>query len=116
MEEGELIEAEENKIAHDNYALKLLRGEISASNELVVEDRVVYDQRKRQLVSQGAPVLRGSCGFSGLGGKAENSTWLGAEGEYFECPRCQGKIQSGKGITVCPHCGMKKEDAGNKCD
>lgn len=24
--------------------------------------------------------------------------------EYFNCPRCQGKIESGKGISTCPHC------------
>lgn len=30
--------------------------------------------------------------------------------EYFRCPKCQGKIESGKGITVCPHCGARKGD------
>lgn len=38
-----------------------------------------------------------------------------SEKEYFECPRCNGKIPSGKGYTVCPHCGARKEDYGS-CD
>lgn len=109
LESGNMQEAESNKIAHDNYALGLLRGEISGTSELTIE-------AKRRLVSQGAPVLRGSCGFSGkkIGGEA--TTWSGAEGESFECPGCHGQIPSGKGITVCPHCGLKKEDAKEKCD
>ncbi len=36
--------------------------------------------------------------------------------ETFDCPKCEGKIPSGKGITVCPHCGAKKEDSGVICD
>jgi hypothetical protein len=39
----------------------------------------------------------------------------------FECPRCHGKIESGKGITTCPHCNLTKEQAAklipeSKCD
>lgn len=34
---------------------------------------------------------------------------------YFNCPRCGGKIESGKGITTCPHCGLTKEAAGSTC-
>lgn len=30
--------------------------------------------------------------------------------EHFDCPRCKGKIELGKGVTTCPHCGAKKED------
>lgn len=36
--------------------------------------------------------------------------------EFFECPRCKGKILSGRGITKCPHCGITKEEVGSKCD
>lgn len=40
--------------------------------------------------------------------------------ESFSCPRCQGEIPSGFGITTCPHCGYTKEqaakDSGKKCD
>lgn len=32
----------------------------------------------------------------------------------FECPKCHKAIPSGLGITVCPHCGARKEDYG-KC-
>ncbi|MFA5135954.1 MAG: hypothetical protein WC489_01010 [Patescibacteria group bacterium] len=28
---------------------------------------------------------------------------------YFICPKCGGQIESGKGISVCPHCGVSKE-------
>lgn len=115
LEDENIAEAERNKIAHDNYALKLLRGEITEANEIAVGNKELYDARKRQLIDMGAPVLRGSCGFSGkIGGEA--MTWNGAEENYFECPKCQGHIQKGKGITTCPHCGAKKEDYGTKCD
>lgn len=30
--------------------------------------------------------------------------------EHFDCPKCDKKIDSGKGIIVCPHCGARKED------
>ena len=33
----------------------------------------------------------------------------------FPCPRCQGAIPSGRGITTCPHCGLTKEEAGSTC-
>ncbi len=39
---------------------------------------------------------------------------LFGESSYFECPRCHGRIESGKGITTCPHCGARKEDY-SKC-
>jgi Zn finger protein HypA/HybF involved in hydrogenase expression len=32
----------------------------------------------------------------------------------FDCPKCHKAISSGLGITVCPHCGARKEDYG-KC-
>lgn len=33
----------------------------------------------------------------------------------FPCPRCNGPIASGYGITTCPHCGLTKEEAGSTC-
>ncbi len=43
-----------------------------------------------------------------------------AEGDYFECPKCDGKIPSGEGRTSCPHCGLTKEahakEVGVTCD
>ena len=49
--------------------------------------------------------------FSAL---SENAFRLGS----FECPNpnCKRRIPSGRGITVCPHCGARKEDYGSKCD
>lgn len=39
--------------------------------------------------------------------------------DYFECPKCHGKIPSGQGIETCPHCHITKneyaEQAGEKC-
>ncbi|MDD2822589.1 MAG: hypothetical protein PHQ59_00775 [Candidatus Daviesbacteria bacterium] len=115
LENQDIKEAERNKIAHDNYALALLRGEITESNELTVGDEA-YEERKRRLIAMGAPRLRGSCGFSGNKIGGEMSTWSGAQEAFFKCPRCEGDIPSGKGIEVCPHCGLKKEDAAEKCD
>lgn len=37
------------------------------------------------------------------------------EGKSFNCPRCNGKIESGKGIETCPHCGLTKQEAGSAC-
>lgn len=34
---------------------------------------------------------------------------------YFNCPKCGGRIESGRGITTCPHCGLTKEQAGSTC-
>lgn len=111
LEKGNLYEAELSKIAHDNFALGLLSGEIKAE----VLSKPEYDRQKRKLIAQGAPILRGSCGFSGqkIGGEA--MTWSGAQEQFFECPRCHGQIESGKGIEVCPHCGMRKEDCAEAC-
>ena len=35
--------------------------------------------------------------------------------DSFPCPRCNGPITSGLGITTCPHCGLTKEQAGSTC-
>lgn len=35
--------------------------------------------------------------------------------DSFPCPRCNGPITSGLGITTCPHCGLTKEEAGSTC-
>lgn len=32
---------------------------------------------------------------------------------FFQCPRCNVRIPSGRGITTCPHCGARKEDYKN---
>lgn len=38
---------------------------------------------------------------------------------HFHCPKdkggCGGTIESGKGNTSCPHCGLTKEKAGSQC-
>jgi hypothetical protein len=68
--------------------------------------------------------LTGSCGISNtlLLSKEQtlspfNTLFSGhtEHTKHFDCPRCKGPIPSGLGITVCPHCGAKKEDY-RKCD
>ena len=60
--------------------------------------------------------------FGRLGGVVGNwwNSLVGRVKEYFsgtfDCPKCKGKIPKGKGIEVCPHCGVKKSDYGSKCD
>ena len=46
-----------------------------------------------------------------------NSTCPDCQGaeNHFHCPGCGSQIESGKGITKCPHCGLTKEEAGSKC-
>ncbi|MEK7525938.1 MAG: hypothetical protein AAB546_00465 [Patescibacteria group bacterium] len=34
---------------------------------------------------------------------------------YFDCPNCEGKIPSGRGITTCPYCNAKKDDYKSDC-
>lgn len=47
---------------------------------------------------------------------ANNSCPECSQGEnHFHCPRCKGQIESGHGITTCPHCGLTKEAAGSTC-
>lgn len=95
--------AEILKRAHDNLGLALLQG----------QDQGVLDLA--YWVSLPAPILRGSCGFSGVesvfGGGLR---YLGVE-NTFPCPRCHRGIPSGRGFTTCPHCGARKEDY-KKCD
>lgn len=105
LENGDLEEAERAKVAHDNYAVALLQGKDNGIDDI------------DHWASQSAVVLRGSCGFSRSKKSGSIiSTWFGVEKSCFNCPRCDGEIQSGKGITVCPHCGARKEEFQNKCD
>lgn len=98
-ERGNFILAQRFKNGLDNYCLALLRGE---DKDI---EKIAYWAAKRPVS------LRGSCGFSGaLEENDASSSWFGAESKYFNCPRCKGKIESGKGIVVCPHCGAKKEE------
>jgi hypothetical protein len=45
---------------------------------------------------------------------SENAFNLGPE--FFLCPKCERPIPARRGITICPHCGARKEDSGSKCD
>ncbi len=55
-----------------------------------------------------------------LSGRSAFNTFFGDslfEGPMasFSCPRCEGSIPAGLGITTCPHCGLTKEEAGSTC-
>lgn len=102
LEINNLGEAEKLRKAHDNFALALLKGQDT-------ENKNMDDWAARPTT-----MLRGSCGFSGSEWRPSMS-WFGIENKYFNCPRCKGKIESGKGITTCPHCGARKEDY-QRCD
>lgn len=39
----------------------------------------------------------------------------GGQTNHFHCPGCNYQIESGRGITTCPRCGLTKEQAGSKC-
>lgn len=72
----------------------------------------------------------GSCGVSnemmlaslvrGGGGSFFDRLFMASEVRVsegsFDCPKCNGKIPSGRGIETCPHCGAKKSDYGSGCD
>lgn len=73
---------------------------------------------------------KGPCGISNtqalqnlraLGINTNSAFTLMSEGlpaleTSFPCPKCQGPIPSGRGITICPHCGITKEEYKSKCD
>ncbi len=76
-----------------------------------------------------ASYSRGGCGvsaFASVGDRAGGTRSILARsvlpdlagiaefGDYFTCPKCEGKIDSGKGITTCPHCGYTKEQAASE--
>ena len=59
--------------------------------------------------------VNGILGWFRRGVESVKSFFLG---KTFDCPNplCGKPIPSGQGIETCPHCGMTKEQAGNKCD
>jgi hypothetical protein len=101
----DLLGAERAKNALDNYGLALLKD----------QDRGVTNLEYWAM--KPVVLLSGSCGFSSRRESKTVTTWLDSEKKYFQCPGCKGNIESGKGITVCPHCGVRKEDyRANSCD
>lgn len=107
LEKGDVDRAIALKNGHDNFALSLLNGGAK------------YSKNFDYWANLPTPALRGSCGFSTsfqeIFSSPIQSSWLGIEQRYFDCPKCYKKIESGKGITTCLHCGAKKEDYKN-CD
>ncbi len=125
--ELDFIEAIEGK-----RSLKL---EPSSKTESFKSDAEAYGYmvaRKKDMESKYnlASYSGGGCGrsiFASVGGEAEGAIGLiptlaisdlhlnGREySANFNCPKCNGKIISGRGITTCPHCGFTKEQAAKE--
>ncbi|MBU0572784.1 hypothetical protein KKH23_02390 [Patescibacteria group bacterium] len=114
-------------------ALRLSRPVIEKHFDLIVATESAYGYvlagalMEREIAMSGVIFqARGSCGMSNqeaLGGFKNNSGIFDTvfssaatsnHESSFSCPSCHKAIPSGLGITVCPHCGAKKEDYG-KC-
>lgn len=83
------------------------------------EDFIIKEKLKAELARGWRPPIgpfAPSCGRipgSAFGVVYADSLNL-SEG-YFDCPRCKGPIPSGRRITTCPHCGVRKEDCSQSC-
>lgn len=51
---------------------------------------------------------------SNLSSSYRRQTQTKENGESFSCPSCEKPIPKGKGITVCPHCGISKDEYAKK--
>jgi hypothetical protein len=124
--------------AGDDYkskdeALKLSKPIVDKYFDLIIAARNAYESvlvgalMEREMAMSGIIFqAKGSCGMSN---QAALKTFNRSPGLFnniftkaatpnhensFDCPKCQKAIPSGLGITVCPHCGARKEDYG-KC-
>jgi hypothetical protein len=82
------------------------------------EDFLIKERLKAQMArGYRAPIgpYRDSCGRMSAFSLMFSDSLNLSEG-YFDCPRCNGPIPSGRGITSCPHCGARKEDYSEGCD
>ena len=114
-------------------ALKLSEPVVEKYFDLIVGARNAYEYvlvgalMEREMAMSGIIFqAKGSCGMSNqeaLGNFKENpgifntifaNATISSHESSFNCPKCHKAIPSGLGITVCPHCGARKEDYG-KC-
>ena len=114
-------------------ALKLSEPVVEKYFDLIIAARSAYEYvlagalMEREMSMSGVIFqAKGSCGMSNqkaLGSFKENpgifntifaNATISSHESSFNCPKCHKAIPSGRGITVCPHCGARKEDYG-KC-
>lgn len=114
-------------------ALRLSGPVVEKYFDLIVGARNAYEYvlvgalMEREMAMSGIIFqAKGSCGISNqeaLGNFKENpgifdtvftNAAVSSHENSFICPKCREAIPSGRGITVCPHCGARKEDHG-KC-
>jgi hypothetical protein len=114
-------------------ALKLSEPVVEKYFDLIIAARNTYEyvlagalMEKEMAMSGVIFQSKGSCGISNQEALGNLNKNLGifdtmfanaATPNYersFNCPKCHKAIPSGLGITVCPHCGARKEDYG-KC-
>lgn len=82
------------------------------------EDILIKERLKAQMArGYRAPIgpYLDSCGRMSAFNRMFGDSLNLSEG-YFDCPRCKGPIPSGRGITTCPHCGIKKEECSGGCE
>jgi hypothetical protein len=110
-------------------ALKLSEPVVEKYFDLIIAAKNTYEYvlagalMEREMAMSGVIFqARGSCGISNqeaLGNFNRNPSIFDtvfanaaiSSHEYsFNCPKCHKAIPSGFGITVCPHCGARKED------
>ena len=120
-------------IKNKDEALKLSKPIVEKRFDLIVAARNAYEyvfagalMEKDMAMSSIIFQASGSCGRSNQAalGSFEKSpgifndiftkATMSAQERSFSCPKCHKAIPSGFGITVCPHCGARKEDYG-KC-
>ena len=107
--------------------VRWVNGETPVARELVLERHLVereyatceakYSMANFRFNSCGASALSSFGGSQTLPGLVSIGITgaIGVESESnFDCPKCSGKIDSGKGITTCPHCGFTKEQAARE--
>lgn len=116
-----------------DIALKLSEPIVEKYFDLIIAARNAYEHvlagafMEREMGISGIIFqARGSCGISnqealknfkrnpGIFNTVFTNAAISGQEQSFNCPRCHKAIPSGFGITVCPHCGARKEDFG-KC-
>jgi hypothetical protein len=138
--EGKIIEPNIWKKVKDggdykskDEALKLSEPIVDKYFDLIIAAKNAYDYvlagafMEREWVNSNIIFqANGSCGVSnqaaletfkrkrGIFNTVFDKAAVPSNEKFFDCPKCNKAIPSGFGITVCPHCGARKEDYG-KC-
>ena len=121
-------------IKNKDEALKLSTPIVEKYFDLIMADKKAYEyvligaSMEKEMFLSGGVIFQssGSCGVSnqgaleifkrnpGIFNSVFTKATMSTQERSFSCPKCNKAIPSGLGITVCPHCGARKEDYG-KC-